>query len=40
MLKVNNKKHQNDVHDVVLVFLWLTLSIFHNFSSVRIVEFE
>ena len=31
MFKVNNKKHQNDVNDVVLVFLLLTLNIFHTF---------
>ena len=32
-------KHQNDVTDVVLVFLLLTLNIFHKFS-VSIVDFE
>ena len=32
-------KHQNDVNDV-LVFLLLTLNIFHNFSNVSIVDFE
>ena len=31
MFKVNNKKKQNDVYDVVPVFLLLTLNIFHNF---------
>ena len=33
-------KHQNDVTDVVLVFLLLTLNIFHKFSNVSIVDFE
>ena len=40
MLKVNNKKHQNDVIDIVLVFLWLTFNIFTPFSIVSIVGFE
>ena len=40
MFKVNNKKTQNDVSDVVLVFLLLTLNIFHIFSSVSIVDFD
>ena len=31
MFKVNNKKHQDDVIDVILVFLLLTLNIFHTF---------
>ena len=31
MFKVNNKKHQNDATDVVLVFLLFTLNIFHTF---------
>ena len=31
MFSVNKKKHQNDVIDVVLVFLLLTLNIFHTF---------
>ena len=34
------KKHQNDVNDVVLEFLLLTLNIFTPFSSVSIVDFE
>ena len=34
------KKHQNDVNAVVLVFLLLTLNIFHTFFSVSIVDFE
>ena len=32
MFKVNKQKHQNDINDVVLVFLLLTLNIFHTFS--------
>ena len=31
LFKVSNKKHQNGVIDVVLVFLLLTLNIFHTF---------
>ena len=31
MFQVNKKKHQKDVNDVVLVFLLLTLNIFHTF---------
>ena len=31
MFKVNNKKYQNDVIDVILVFLLLPLNIFHAF---------
>ena len=38
-VKVNNKKHQNDVNDVILVFL-LTLNILHTFASVYIIYFE
>ena len=34
------KKHQNDVNDVVLVFLLLTLNIFHTFFNVSTVDFE
>ena len=33
-------KHQNDVNDVALVCLMLTLNIFHTFSIVSIVDFE
>ena len=33
-------RHQNDVNNVVLVFLLLTLNIFQTFSSVPIVDFE
>ena len=40
MVKVNNKKAQNDIKDVVLVFLFLTLNIFRTISSVSIVDFE
>ena len=29
MLKVDNKKHQSDVSVIVLVFLLLTMNIFH-----------
>ena len=39
MFKVNNKKAQNDIKDVVLVF-FLTLNIFRTISSVSIVDFE
>ena len=39
MFKVNNKNTRN-VIDVVLVFLLLTLNIFHTFSSVSIADFE
>ena len=31
MFKFNNKKHQDDFIDVTLVFLLLTLNIFHTF---------
>ena len=31
MFKVNNKKYQDDVIDVILVFLLLTLNMFHTF---------
>ena len=37
MLEVNNKNHQNEVVDVVLVFLLLTLNIFYTLST---VDFE
>ena len=40
MFKANNAKKQDDVNKIVLVFLLLTLSIFHTFSSVFIVDFE
>ena len=30
--RFNNKKYQNDVNEVVLMFLLLTLNIFHTFS--------
>ena len=33
-------KHQNDVNDVILVFLSIILGIFHTFFSVSIVDFE
>ena len=39
MLKVN-KKHQNDVSDLVLVSLLLTLNIFYPFLNVFNVDFE
>ena len=39
MFKVNNKKYQNDVNEVVLMFI-LTLNIFHTFPSVSNVGFE
>ena len=34
------QKHQNDLIDIVLVFLLLTLNYFISFSSVSIVDFE
>ena len=34
------KRHQNEVNDVVLVFLLLALNIFHFLSSVSFVDFE
>ena len=41
MLIVNKKKrHQNDIIDVFLVSLLLTLNIFLTFSTVSIVDFE
>ena len=40
MFKINNKRHQSHVIDGVLLFLLLTLNIFHTFSSVPIAEFE
>ena len=39
-LKVNNKKKQNVVIDIILVFLLLTLPYFTPFSSVSVVDFE
>ena len=36
MFKVKNK----DTSDVVLVFLFLTLGIFHTFSSFSVVDYE
>ena len=38
MFKVNDKKHQSGINDVVLVFLLLTLNKFPTFSSVVIVS--
>ena len=38
--KKNRVNHENDVNGVVLVFLLLTLNIFHTFFSISIVEFE
>ena len=40
MSKVNNKKHQTNVIDVVLLFLLLALTDFASFSSIYIVDFE
>ena len=34
------KTHQKDVNDVVMVFLLLTLNLFHTFFSVSIADFE
>ena len=39
MFKVNSKK-QNDVIDVVLLFLLLSLNRFHTFFSIFIADFE
>ena len=38
MLKIT--RHENDVNDIVLVFLLLTLNVFHSFFSASIVDFE
>ena len=38
--KLAIQKHQNDAIDFVLVFLLLTLNIFHTFSSASTVDFE
>ena len=40
MLKVSTKKHQNDVIEMVLLFLLLTLNIFYTFFCVSVVVFE
>ena len=40
MFKFNNKKHQNDVNDVGLVFLLLTLNIFDTFFECFTDDFE
>ena len=41
MFKVNNKKKQNDVNDVVLIFLIVNLKTYFTlFSSVSIVDLE
>ena len=40
MFKVNNKNYKNNVNDVLLVFLLLTLNVFHTFFSVSIVDFK
>ena len=32
MFKINKKKYQNDIIDVIMVFLVLILNIFHTFS--------
>ena len=34
------KTHQKHVNDVFMVFLLLTLNLFHNFFSVSIVDFD
>ena len=34
------QRHQNNANGIVLVSLLITLNIFHNFSSVSIVNFE
>ena len=40
MFKVNKKRHQNDVNDVVVLSLMLTLTIFHTFFSVYVIDHE
>ena len=40
MFKVNNKNTRTTFIDVFLVFLLVTLNIFHTFSSISIVDFE
>ena len=40
MFKVNNKKHQNNFIDAVLVSLLLNSNIFVSFCSVSVVDFE
>ena len=40
MIKVNKNKHQNDINNVILVFLLLTLTYFTPFYSVFVVDFE
>ena len=34
------KTHQKDVNDVVMVFILLTLNLFHTFFRVSIFDFE
>ena len=38
-VQILQQKHQNDISEV-LVFLFLTLNMFHIFSSLSIVDFE
>ena len=38
-VQILQQKHQNDINEV-LVFLFLTLNMFHIFSSLSIVDFE
>ena len=40
MFRVNNKNNQNEVNDIGLVFLSLTLNKFRTLSSVSFVDFE
>ena len=40
MFKVNNKNIRMKSNDIVLVFLLLTLNIFHIIFSVSVVDFE
>ena len=40
VFEINNKDTKNDLIEVVLLSLLLTLNIFHTFSSVSIVHFE
>ena len=37
---MNNRNTEKNVNDIVVVFLLLTLNVFHTFFSVSIVDFE
>ena len=40
MFKVNNKRHQNDTHDFILMFLLLTWNMFYIFFIASVVDFK